>query len=435
MMALVLAAGLAQTPQLSQWTHLPAAWEAHLKSPGGDLRFGLTLSEDAEGSVSAQIHNRGESIEVPVVEWTHDSRSLLLEFPHYDSRIEAHASDDGLALDGIWRKRKGPDAWTEMAFSAHVVGVDREPKARRVREGATPLERAVDWELYGTSGFYGKWRAQFRSESTPSVAVFVAHDPWKDEGEDAATFTSTFLTPLGDYRYLTSRYDTPSDSLSLSCFDGAHAFLFTAKLRDDNSLAGDFWSGDTWHDTWTAVRDDDATLPDPFGLTQTVDGVVLDELAFPDVEGTLRKLGDPQFAGKARIVQLFGTWCPNCNDETRYLRELDERYRSRGLSIVGLAFEVTGDFARDAQQVRTYAKHHQLPYPLLVAGVSDKKKASERFPLLDRVRAFPTTLFVDAAGRVRAVHQGFSGPATGAEHDKLREDFERRIEALLAESK
>jgi thiol-disulfide isomerase/thioredoxin len=134
-------------------------------------------------------------------------------------------------------------------------------------------------------------------------------------------------------------------------------------------------------------------------------------------------------------VQLFGTWCPNCSDETRYLRELHERYAARGLSIVGLAFELTGDFTRDSQQVLTYARHHQLPYPLLVAGVSDKNKASERFPLLDKLRAYPTTLFVDARGEVRAVHQGFSGPATGAAHLKLREDFERLIETLLAETK
>jgi len=50
------------------------------------------------------------------------------------------------------------------------------------------------------------------------------------------------------------------------------------------------------------------------------------------------------------------------------------------------------------------------------------------------VRAFPTTLFLDGSGKVRAVHTGFSGPATGPEHDKLRSDFERLIESLLAEA-
>jgi len=47
------------------------------------------------------------------------------------------------------------------------------------------------------------------------------------------------------------------------------------------------------------------------------------------------------------------------------------------------------------------------------------------------VRAYPTTVFLRADGSVRAVHQGFSGPATGAEHQKLRQDFERLIAELL----
>ena len=36
---------------------------------------------------------------------------------------------------------------------------------------------------------------------------------------------------------------------------------------------------------------------------------------------------------------MFGSWCPNCHDAAEYLVELDRRYRSRGLSILGLAFE------------------------------------------------------------------------------------------------
>ena len=78
----------------------------------------------------------------------------------------------------------------------------------------------------------------------------------------------------------------------------------------------------------------------------------------------------------ARLIELFGSWCPNCADAARYLSELDERYRSRGLRILGLAFEHTGDFARDAAQVKKYASYHGLQFPLLLAGVSDKASAS-----------------------------------------------------------
>ena len=97
----------------------------------------------------------------------------------------------------------------------------------------------------------------------------------------------------------------------------------------------------------------------------------------------------------------------------RDLVELDHAYRQRGLSILGLAFELTGDLERDTRQVWQFAEHHGVEFPLLVAGVSDKQEASRTFPLIDRVRSYPTTIFMDGEGRVRAVYQGYSGPAAG----------------------
>ena len=134
------------------------------------------------------------------------------------------------------------------------------------------------------------------------------------------------------------------------------------------------------------------------------------------------------------MLVIFGSWCPNCNDATRLLVELDRKYRDRGLSIVGLAFEMTCELERDARQVRRYAEHHGIDYPLLAAGVSDKAEASKTLPLLDRIRSYPTTIFLHGDGRVRAVHQGYTGPATGAANDRLRADFRELIEELLAES-
>jgi thiol-disulfide isomerase/thioredoxin len=444
MLGLALAALLAQaTPERPLEL---GSWRAHLVSPGGALEFGLELARTEDGAWRAQVLNEPEVLDVPSVAWSEERRELTLEFPHYDSRITASADADGDELKGVWRKRKGADKWSEMRFEARRSRSD----GTQTPEHYAPsrLDELVGAADAPDARFFGSWRAQFASEAAPSVAVWSKLPPVSDATapperggsrftlrQPRTQFNGTFLTTLGDYRYLAGRLDFPTEQLTLSCFDGAHAFLFRATLQQDGSLKGDFWSGDAWHDTWSAVRDDQARLPDPFGLTKLREGVKLDELAFPDVEGVSRKLGDARFAGKARLVQLFGTWCPNCSDETRYLRELHERYAARGLSIVGLAFELTGDFTRDSQQVLTYARHHQLPYPLLVAGVSDKNKASERFPLLDKLRAYPTTLFVDARGEVRAVHQGFSGPATGAAHLKLREDFERLIETLLAETK
>jgi hypothetical protein len=73
-----------------------------------------------------------------------------------------------------------------------------------------------------------------------------------------------------------------------------------------------------------------------------------------------------------------------------------------------------------------------VEYPLFLAGRADKDAASAAFPAVDRVRAYPTTIFLAGDGRVRAVHSGYAGPATGAEHEALRARFEGLIEECLA---
>lgn len=423
MLSLYIAAVAAlarQTP--TEWTDLPGGgWNAWLESPGGKLECYMTLRRD-EGRTIVEFINATESVAVPTVVWNRAARTLELEFPHYDSRIESTASADGLRLDGEWRKRSGPERWSTLAFHATPAPRQRVPGC--VDDEVRYVPNSYDSNLSAyLDSFAGRWSVDFESSDDPAVMTLGTRA--------TGHCVSTIETTLGDYRYLNGRTEHDA-SFFLSCFDGAHAFLFKAQLAKDGSLSGDFWSGDSWHETWTAVRDDSARLPDPFRLTNFNENVKLDELAFPDLGGKQRKLAE--FPGKARVLVAFGSWCPNCNDEAEFLRELDDKYRARGLSIVGLAFELTGNRERDAKQVKIYAERHKLTFPLLVAGTSDKEAASKAFPLLDKVRAYPTTLFVRRDGTVRAVHQGYSGPATGAEHTKLRDDFERLIEELLAES-
>jgi thiol-disulfide isomerase/thioredoxin len=255
--------------------------------------------------------------------------------------------------------------------------------------------------------------------------------------------SGTFLTTTGDYRFLAGSVDRlyaadgpPGTQaigyrLRLSCFDGAHAFLFEAVSQPDGSLSGDFWSGNRSHDTWTAVRNPEAALPDGFTLTHASNAVALSDLVFPDLDGVPHRLSDPQFAGKARILEIFGSWCPNCADEADELVTLQAEYGPMGLSITGLAFELTGDRARDAEQVRRYAKRHGVTWPLLVCGVSDRDKATAALGLLDHLNAYPTTLFLDAAGNVRAVYTGYCGPATGEAYVQQHAAFVKQIETLL----
>ena len=382
-------------------------WRAWLDSPGGPLPFGLTLETDSEGTVSATLINGSERIPVPHVRLSDGRLSLLID--HYDSSIDASISDDGRRLDGAWRRTAGPDQKSQLAFHAVAGSAPR----------FDPLPGGG-----GDDAIAGRWAVDFESEEDLAVAIL--------EAAPGGALAGTLLTTTGDYRFLAGSFE--GDRLRLSTFDGAHAFLFDARLRPDGTLAGDFWSRDTWHETWIATRDAEAQLSDAFEQTVWVEGSDLADAAFPDLNGELRSLADPDLAGRPTIIELFGSWCPNCNDAAAYLVELDQRYRDRGLSIVGLAFEMTGDFERDARQVRTFADHHGIEFPLLVAGLSDKDEASQSFPLIDRVRSYPTMIFVDRNGRVRAIHSGYSGPATGDAERRMKAQLEAWIEELLTEA-
>lgn len=397
------ALGALGTPAVQAASPVTGPWRASIDCPGGPIAFGLELAREGE-AWRAELVNGPERRAVERVSVA--GTGLVAWLDPYDSRLEARVAAGGRDLEGEWIRYAGAAGETRLGF--------------RATAGAAPPPPDLDPAI--RERLAGRWRARFSASEGHAVGVFELPGP-------TAELHGTFLTTLGDYRYLAG--EAGERGLVLSVFDGAHAFLFRAELSPDGSLAGDFWSRDTWHETWTAVKDADVELPDPFGLTRWTGTVPLAELSFPDLAGVRRSLDDESFRGPARLIVLFGSWCPNCNDLTRYLLELQRRYGPRGLSILGLAFELGEDPERHARVLGRYAAHHGVQYPILVAGPSDKARASAAFPLLDRVRAYPTTIFLDGSGAVEAVHTGFSGPATGAAHDHLRERFEALIEGLL----
>ena len=206
-------------------------------------------------------------------------------------------------------------------------------------------------------------------------------------------------------------------------------------MGEGGVLTGDFWSRDTYHATWSAqpLARDEEILPDAWSLAGLTNQVGNFGFEFPDLDGKSLSLKDPRFDHKVVLVNIFGSWCPNCNDKAPLLVDWYRRFRNRGLEIVGLAYEFTGDRERDARQVRLYAARHGIEFPLLLAGVSDKTKAGETLPDLSSVIAYPTSVFIGRNGKVRKIHTGFAGPGTGEHHQKLIAEFETLLEELLSE--
>ena len=144
-------------------------------------------------------------------------------------------------------------------------------------------------------------------------------------------------------------------------------------------------------------------------------------------------LSDEKYQDKVVLVTISGTWCPNCNDEARFLAPFYEKYRDQGLEVVALLFEHFEEADLAADQVRAFRQKFDIQYDTLIAGISDKIEAAGTLPELNAVLAFPTTIFIDRDGRVREIHTGFMGPGTGEHYVRLQENFTELTTALLAE--
>ena len=270
----------------------------------------------------------------------------------------------------------------------------------------------------------GKWRVEF---SPGSDNAYMAIGEFEQSGTLA---TGTFLTTTGDYRYLDG--NVVGDSLFLSCFDGSHVFLFKAKI-DGDKISGDFWSGTHWQENWIGERDETAELPNPNELTFLKAGYDELDFSFENMDGEIVSLSDERYEDKVVIVQLMGSWCPNCMDETAYLVQLHEKFHPQGLEVISLAFEKNNNKETNLRSLQRLKEHFSIPYEILLAGKASKKEAAAKLPMLNHVLSFPTSIFIDRAGKVRRIHTGFSGPGTGEYYQEFVEETDRFVTQLLIE--
>lgn len=366
--------------------------------PGKELPFNFELT--AEGKI--KIFNADEVIDVEEVAINGDSISFRL--PVFDAVIKGTFTRN--SIDAFYNKNPKNE---NIPFHATFGDTNRFPKSSREAKVVT-----------------GVWEAQFdydKPEAYVAKAVFT---------QDGQKLKGTFLTTTGDYRYLEGVMD--GDSLRLSTFDGAHAFLFTAKMTD-STLNGLFHSGKEVTEKWTAHLNSDYDLPDPYLLTALKPGYDKLAFSFPGLDGNPVSLEDEMFEGKVVILQIMGSWCPNCLDETKFLTDYYQKNNAKGLEIVALAFENVPTEARSSANLKRLQKTIGVGYKILLAGsgIKNKTQAAERLPMLNHILSYPTTIFIDKKGKVRRIHTGFTGPATGEEYVKFKKEFDEFTQGLLGE--
>ena len=382
----------------------PGSYRAVLELPGGELPFGLDVAQEEAGFVLTIVN--GEE-RVRVTDVTVTDGQLAATMPGFTNTLTARITG---------RKLKG-----EVALLR--AGGERQLLPFAAELGST--WRFFEQPLTDNADVSGRWAVTLTSDAgqtSAGVAEFA---------QSFERVTGTILTPTGDHRFLAG--EVHGDELRLSRFDGASAYLYHAKIDESGRLVGEYWSGMTGHQRFTAERNVDATLDTSGVATGMKDPSEALQFSFPDLDGRTISLSDPQFAGKVVIVTLAGSWCPNCHDEAALLAALYRECHAQGLEIVSLMFEHFGDFEQAAAATRRFRDKFGIEYATLIAGTSDRNDAAKALPQLNGVFAFPTTIWVDRAGRVRKIHAGFAGPATGWHHEELVHEFTAFTRELLAE--
>jgi thiol-disulfide isomerase/thioredoxin len=390
---LLLAACIAwNAPLLAQGHRVEGNYRAVLDIAGGPLRFGLTLRSDSPSALS----NGTKSDVLPPFRLVGDS--IVIDIPDYAATITARPKGDSLI--GFYRNvgNRGP---REIPF--------------RAERGRWKVEHAP-------ASLIGRWDANWILDGRTSPRVIQFQD-------STHGMEGTIVSNTGDYGIFWGRAE--ADSFSMSHFDGSYVYMLTGRL-DGDTLRGIFHAGLRTQTPFVAVRSTGRPyLRDPLEITQADTSAF--RFSFPDLNGNLVTEKDPRFQGKVLLVDIFGTWCPTCHDAAPVLTSLWRKYHSRGLEIVGLAYEVTGDPAADGRQLRIFRDKFDVPYDLLLAGTNDTQAAAATQPQLIGFTSFPTSIFIGRDGKVRKIHAGFYGPAMGQAHTNMVRQFEQTIEQLLAD--
>jgi thiol-disulfide isomerase/thioredoxin len=375
------------------------------REDGGEISFNAEV-QLRSGKQIIFIRNAAERLLVDDIKVKGDS--VHIEMPFFESYFRLQLQPDG-SLKGKWFKA-GSLKLLEFPVTFVYGQKERFPVNESTAQNAT-----------------GRWQVNFtRPNGTdrPAIAEFK---------QNGSALTGTFLTPSGDYRFLEGVVN--GNEMQLSCFDGSHAYYFTATINGNEISNGKFFSSASPAELWRATKNNTAALPDTTPVTQLKPGESKLNFSFKEVNGKTVSINDARFKNKVVVIQIMGSWCPNCMDESKFLSSFYKEYKNKGVEVVALAYEYSTDFNRSKASVQKFIKRFGIQYPVLIppVTVSDEQRTEKTLPQLTPIRSFPTTIFLSKSGNVSVIHQGFFGPGTGHFYEEYKSEFYRTIRSLLAD--
>ena len=411
-----------QTKPAAQPASVAGRWNAVITNASKiDVPFILSIKQDrsAAAGLHAAVENGSDVLSFTSATW--QGGQLKLRFEQYDGEILARF--EGAELKGEWTRQ------TSQGVRHYPFHATREE--RKTGKPAKWTGPALD----------GQWTFTFESSGSDKIAPaqFKQSAPKFHAGMISATAEGTVAPVSGDFGTLAGTIESAAGktTIKLSRFDGIHILLLTGEFQPDGSIVGKLNT-----QTFTAARKSatqaftpsNGTEPNPESITtlKNTDEVFRFNARDPKTGETITQ-EDGRFKGKPYIVDIFGTWCPNCHDEAPVLSDIYKRYQGQGLEIVGLAYEYVDDAPRNARLLDIYRKKYDIAFPMLLAGTTDEGQIAKTLPQLQGFGAYPTTIFIGADGKVKKIHAGFAGPATGARFTEVKQKFEENVKQLVVE--
>jgi thiol-disulfide isomerase/thioredoxin len=413
---------------LAQSGPLPAdltcRWSAQLTTarPDGSDSYLVPFDLDIERTptgLRAALLNGSNRIDFSSA--AQQGNEVTLRLDQYEATLSAHCSSGHPACDtlaGEYVRQRGTSA-ARYALSAHCL---RPRTALNPKSGDTAPPRfslAADWQFTFTD-------SSGKPDSEPTAPAHFTADAHHVEG--------TIAPISGDYGMLSGTPAAGADGeFHLSRFDGIHLLRLDGHFASPVRIEGVFHVAPGHPLSFVATR---ASTAQGFEEAERLTSVENPSEPFRfhglDASGATITQDDPAFRGKVVLLDIFGSWCPNCHDEAPVLQWLYAKYHARGLEIVGLSYEYVDDTVRSQRLLGVYRRKYSIAFPLLLAGTTGPGEIARTLPQLRNFGAFPTTIFLDRRGRVHLIHAGFSGPATGR-LEEVRQRFELTIVKLLDE--
>ena len=374
-------------------------WDATISFNGQDIPFRLQIAGDGSHLQGWLFNGNDKEVAASA---SFQNGTLVLNFDSYAAKLEAKLQDG--ALVGTY----GPMLKKTYPVTAH----------RHTGESASAGAPSID----------GLWDVPVQSSKGEKAWRLIVQ-----QKKNAPEVEAAILRVDGDTGALTGTYK--DGKFVLSHFSGGRPSLMVLTPVPDGTLTVDL-TDLHGKSQLTATRPDVARakgLPaptDPDHHTSVKDASEPFRFSFPDLNGKTVSNTDARFQGKVVLVNVTGSWCPNCHDEAPFLAELYRKYHDRGLEIVALSFE-EGDQLKDPVRLRAFIKEYGIGYTVLLGGTPDERDSKLTQPV--NLNSWPTTFFLGRDGRVRFVHAGFPGPASGPLYHEAVKEFYARVDSLLAE--